>query len=414
MVRRYYRYRRYRRGRYRRYRRRRTRFVNGSSRSTVRVKVPITFTASLTQTDKTAGTQTHGLSPFWQGGYQASVLNSPLYQHYCDLYEEVKCIGMKVRFGITTAIGNTNTPSLRILTAWDRRASSMEAAAPPGYHAMQDYSTVSSTLAVNNSVCKFERSLYASDLLERAQWHDSNLSEDAQHHIVDEAFESATYNINFFSPALFICCQCPDKDAVTVSYIADIIYYFSFRNPRYGGSSENKSLKGLDGEALDLEPSPDAPAPAPSVRAAARDPSAPNPLDRPDDLDDEMNDDAPLPAPFRTPPPSGMRRPHSARRFSPPTPLTAAAAEAVHLPPSPAAKAARIVARAAGAAGAAFLGRRVGRAVQNLAEAAIPVGGPAAAAALLEELAPQAGAAAGAAVQQGAQGIVDHFIPDLD
>ena len=121
------RYRRYFRRYYRRYRRR---FVNGSSRSSVRLKVPVIGTFAITRAANTHGTAFARFCPFdpYGGGYNAqSALGSELYRIYCDLYDEVKCIGMKVKINICNQIGGTDIPSLEIYTALDRRYGNGEA-----------------------------------------------------------------------------------------------------------------------------------------------------------------------------------------------------------------------------------------------------------------------------------------------
>lgn len=237
--RRYRRYRRYKRfyRRYGRYGRRSyaRRYVNGSSRSSIRLKVPCTGSYTWTQAANTQGTNTTRFSPFVDSSSTISPLNSGLYRAYANLYDEVKCIGMKLKLSVSSAVGGSDIPSLQIYTAFDRRFGIGEAV--PTFSQLKEYSTYMVATAVNNSVAKLERSLYASDLLEKAQWHDSSLGL-AGGVYSDLAYNAAGDNPNFFAPAAFISMCIPDKTTQTsVTGTVDIMYYFSFRNPKYGGSS---------------------------------------------------------------------------------------------------------------------------------------------------------------------------------
>lgn len=239
------RYRRY----YRRYRRTYARkFVNGSSKSGVRLKVPISCTLSFTQSANTQGSTTSFVTPFFSSTASTSVadtsdavrsaIRSPLYRTYCGLYEEVKCIGMKIRLNVSSQVGGTDIPSLQIVTAFDRRASYPEMATLPTWAELKNYATYMMSTAVNNSVAKLERSIYASDLMERAQWHDCSLATDTYGAIIDEAYQQAGNNPNFFCPAFFVNMAVPGVTTQkTITTTCDIMYYFAFRNPKYGASA---------------------------------------------------------------------------------------------------------------------------------------------------------------------------------
>lgn len=233
------RYRRYRPRRYiRRYFRRRfRRFINGSSKSMVRLKVPVHSTYGLQQAANQQGTPVAVVgAPFVDSTYTLnSPLASPLYRTYCSLYDEVKCIGFKANINVSSAVGGSDIPSLQILTAIDRRFGYGEAI--PSFSDMKVYSTYSMATAVNNSVAKLVRSCYASDLLEKAQWHDCSLSVAAGVYS-DDAYHAAGANPNFFCPTLFICFAVPQILAATqINFTADVTYYFAFRNPKFGGSA---------------------------------------------------------------------------------------------------------------------------------------------------------------------------------
>lgn len=254
------RYRRYRPRRYVRrwFRRRIRRYVNGSSRSTIRVKVPIHFNLSFTQQAAAVGSDVARICPMDNSQSYASVFNSGLYRTYCHLYDEVKIIGMKCNVNVSSQVGGQDIPSLQIYTAFDRRYGFGEAS--PTFANLQTYSTFNVATAVNNSVAKLQRSIYAGDLLEKAQWHDSTLADptlpagnpdksaDAFYH--DKAWEAAGANPNFFVPALEMAMAVPDSQAQkTVNANLDVIYYFAFRNPKYGaaaGANQRLEVENLD------------------------------------------------------------------------------------------------------------------------------------------------------------------------
>ena len=192
------------------------------------------ITDSLTQAQDTLGTSVAVLTaPFYTSQLNCSPLNSELYRTYCKLYDEVKCIGAKAILNVSSEVGRTDIPSLQIYTGWDRRFSNADNT--PTFDDIKTYSTYQVATAVNNSVCKLQRTCYASDLLEKAQWHDSSIAQNASNYWYDKAFVSAGDNPNFFCPALFLAFAVPGKTtATTVSYTVDVVYYFSFRNPKYG------------------------------------------------------------------------------------------------------------------------------------------------------------------------------------
>lgn len=257
---RYYRKRWRPRRRYRRwFKRRFRRFVNGSSKSTIRVKVPVHFNHSLTTASATPDhSDVICICPFMKSNGYGSVLSSPLYRTYCDLYDEVKCVGCKMRLNVSSPVGGSEIPSLQIYTAWDRRngftnTGGVTAHEYPTVDNLMNMSTASVATAVNNSVAKLERSLYASDLLEKAQWHDSSLSVAAGVY-ADRACCQAGDNPNFFSPGFYYFFRFPGATAQkALAYSFDIMYYFAFRNPKYGAGA---AASRLDVETIDWKGPP--------------------------------------------------------------------------------------------------------------------------------------------------------------
>lgn len=231
------------------FKRRMRRFVNGTSKSTVRVKVPVskTFTAQ--------GVTSNG--NVWPGRFHPyttntstnlSALDSPLYRQYCGLYDEVKCIGAKFVISIGTPIGTSTIPNLQVITAWDRRSATTDAV--PSYNNLLNYGTVRTATAVNNSIAKLVRSCYASDLMERAQWKDCDITQGADTYWTDNAWNQAGDNPNFFCPQMLIgFLQGNAGAAQTISFSIDAKFYFAFRNPKYGGS--DSAAKSIASNVMD-------------------------------------------------------------------------------------------------------------------------------------------------------------------
>lgn len=195
------------------------------------------------------------ISPFVKSTNGFSALKSPLYRQYTQLYDEVKCIGCKVVLSIGTPIGTSSVPSIQIVTAWDRRFGKEDDENHPNYGQLKNFGSQQTTVAVNNSIAKISRSIYASDLLEKAQWHDCHVGIDLSTNYEDDAYEAAGANPNFFSPAMWLgVAQGNTSAAQTISFQAEVRYYFAFRNPKWGGSgSSSKSIAPMDEEDVAAE-----------------------------------------------------------------------------------------------------------------------------------------------------------------
>lgn len=224
----------------------------------MKTAVEASGTASITNSSTLSSvTSINSLGATNSSGGGRSVLASPLYRTYCGLYEECKCIGMKVNISIASPIGGVTLPSLQIYTAWDRRHGSSEAAWSSAE--IKNSATYNVATALNNNVAKLTRSIYASDLMERAQWHDCTLTTAVGGGYYDTAYNDAAANPNFFVPSLFFCFGSPslaDAQApATVNYQISVVYYFAFRNPKYGASAGSSKMISLGG-VIDEEPRP--------------------------------------------------------------------------------------------------------------------------------------------------------------
>ena len=247
----YRRYRRYKRfyRRYGRYGRRSyaRKYVNGSSRSNVRMKCSVEANFELSSgTAAAPGAVTH-FCPLLNSDANVTALKSPLYRTYCNLYEEVKVIGFKTQVSIASVIGGADIPSLQIYTAFDRKRGAGEAVMTADE--IKNSSTYLVSTALNNNVAKITRSIYASDLMEKAMWHDCTLSYNAGTGVYsDLAYVAAGNNPNFFIPDMAMCFQSPTlAAAVNVKVNVSTVFYFAFRNPKYGAGAGAAKVQSLGG-----------------------------------------------------------------------------------------------------------------------------------------------------------------------
>ena len=199
--RRYRRYRRFRR--YRRYFRRRYRRapINNSSRSRCRVRITNTKTVNLIIPQGHTDSYVMGITPFLENKTtnpdhvtaQTSVaaicscVDTALYQRFAGLYDEVKVDSMTVNVTLLSPLSPAGAAALTFHTGWDRKCVLSELkvlsqAAPSGggfyptASQLGTYSSHAAAVATSNSIPKIVRSIYASDLLEKIQFMDSDWS----------------------------------------------------------------------------------------------------------------------------------------------------------------------------------------------------------------------------------------------
>lgn len=247
--RRYSRYRRY--GSYSRYRRRRYGTSStASNRGRIRVRVPVQKVISCPVASGEYDSKIITSHPWYQSsdadisnnpyGVCAAV-SSPLYRAYTGLYDQVKCDGVVSRISMVTAIGASGLPAVQVVSAYDRLGNKNEVRNVDllDVAGLFDYSSASIVSAINNSVAKTSRSCWASDIQERTVFHDCNVGAGASSATVDVDFNSNASKVGYFSPLLLVglrLAAAPTSDIV-VQVLIEQTYYFTFRNPKYGGSS---------------------------------------------------------------------------------------------------------------------------------------------------------------------------------
>lgn len=318
--RRYRRYRRYRRF-YRRYRGRK-RAINATSRSRIRVKIPAQFQVKLTIPENEHDSNVATIAPlvcnnapssgsiFWRGG----LLSAPLYTTYSLLYDEMKLEGMKAQIAITSPVGSGAGAykSLQLYTAIDRKLTfdDMKNAKYPNVTQLKNYSSYIAATALNNNIAKVTRSVYASDLFEKASFADASpvtyagiavsngagadanmdvLTLSSNQYIPAQSGNRLTITGPAFNPCMYIGVTAPSDSGGAggsdVTLLCDIMYYVTFRNPKFGAAAgnakvsyEERSVYSMDDPDGDMDEAP------PPAAAAADD----------GDMDD---DPAPAPAP---------------------------------------------------------------------------------------------------------------------
>lgn len=200
-----------------------------------------------------------------------------IYQTYCDLYDEVKLDQMQVTLSILDPLGSATFPSMSIATGWDRKAALNEtletedwmeervpgynntAAYPPtaaqtnynllisnsyprSYDALVSGPAAAESTAINNSVAKVFRYVKASDILERSTFHDSTIrifNNGTGYYDNAYGYNSHTDVKGFgFCPTFYFAVKLMGAnaaDGAAVNIQAEVNYYFTFRNPKFGG-----------------------------------------------------------------------------------------------------------------------------------------------------------------------------------
>lgn len=211
-------------------------------------------------------------SVFPQG--HCAAVSKKIYQTYCDLYDEVKLDQMQVTLSILDPLGSATFPSMSIATGWDRKASLAETVEtydwiqarvpgsndtttyppataarnykliisrefPPSYDALVAGPAASESTAINNSVAKVFRYVKASDLLERNTFHDCSLTTSASGTFDSSAFANHVDVRGLgFCPTFYFAVKLMGTNAgagSSVNIQAEVNYYFTFRNPKFGG-----------------------------------------------------------------------------------------------------------------------------------------------------------------------------------
>lgn len=265
--------------RFRRYRRRFRRFVNGSSRSRVRVKIPATISSSVQIPASRDYSYVIGVNPFFSNtrqNTQASTKNAficgcvgtPLYNAYRGLYDAVKCDGMKIQLSITSAVGSGADAyrSLAVSTAIDRKTeksdfqTTYQAQSNTGWPTvpvMKESSSYLCSTALNNSITKITRSCYASDLFEKNGFADASTETrtDSINGVANQSYLQLVGANPNFTPTMFIGFDTggvvDSSNNREVFFTLEVMYYMTFRNPKFGAGANQSRIEGLPATGLD-------------------------------------------------------------------------------------------------------------------------------------------------------------------
>lgn len=199
--------------------------------------------------------------------YPGGMVNSDLYRRYIGLYDEVKLRGITMDISFANAVGaGGNFNAVTVVTAWDRKGSKADTATSATYPDVnvveQNGSCVKNTF-VNNSIGRLSRSIWARDLMEKANWIDaSNVAASvavsgytASNCVVNEQWNDANTNVNFFAPTfmMFVRSQNAPASVQQCNFLVSIKYYVEFRNPKFGASGSAKSEESKSEGTGELE-----------------------------------------------------------------------------------------------------------------------------------------------------------------
>lgn len=221
-----------------------------SGRRTFNVTIPIENVYSLTCPANQQWTGVMTTCPFMgdiaatSTRYAGSLFHSLLYRTYTRLYDQVKINSVKVTVDIISPIGGGGlAPAIKVYTTWDRCYDYPDSqAAPPNGTALVNGAESMCKMFVNNSRATLVRFNRASDLQERSSYHDCSFTaSDTQY--VDESWYGSC---KFYSPSMALSIQAGDTQSISRSFPISIRceYNVTFRNPKYGLTSQN--VKGVD------------------------------------------------------------------------------------------------------------------------------------------------------------------------
>lgn len=278
----YRRYRRWRRWRKYGYRRRyrRGRVINATSRSRVRMRITTSVQKNMVVPVGATGSYVMAINPWMYNkdntssesdrirvALPCSMVNTELYDKFAALYDEVKVDAMTVNITLLNPLQvNVGPNALTFHTAWDRNGNRRElewtsddlpeqdigiAGSYPLFSDLASLSSHSSAIATQNSIPKIVRTVYASDLMEKISFADSDCIQskdddpdvriaNSMHRVkINSAFYDARGNFTPFSPTFFFALEQPTAPLVASSYAVQVQCTFTvtFRNPKFGAST---------------------------------------------------------------------------------------------------------------------------------------------------------------------------------
>lgn len=275
---RFYRRRYYRRPygrRYRRYYRRRFfgRGKNVASNSRVNVVIPVDFTGQCRAAVGSNDTSTLSISPMATAAANinhvgpeflpVSLGDLAIYQNYAQMYDEFKVNSVDVTATMLNIVGAGGVRDVTVATCWDRKATILDIQQhyPNTAQVFTNPSAICKTF-VNNERVTLTRRCYASDLLEKVSFVDTDY---AQHPLTIngvtgnanqiDAWFNANGNVQFFAPCFYLACRLGVAAAGNPLDLYFRIEYkvnVTFRNPKYGGAAQ-RGAAGGDQRSVEIE-----------------------------------------------------------------------------------------------------------------------------------------------------------------
>lgn len=180
-------------------------------------------------------------------GQSFGFTDTGLFQAYCNLFDEVKFDGMKVRAAVVDTIGaGGNYAGVTVASVIERNCNKEDV--PPNSTNMNQWSSYAFRNVINNSVAKISRSVWATDLNERIQFMDSALIATGAGTAVLapgnalRAWRDGSNTSTWFKPAIYLTAT-PSAAAAalrTITFMVETVSYFTFRCPKYSSSGSSK------------------------------------------------------------------------------------------------------------------------------------------------------------------------------
>lgn len=288
---RFRRYRRYRRGyrRWKRFRRARARYsgsrriINNSSRTRVSIKCKATqdvslviptnglWSSMLVATPWIANRTVNSAAPTRANIFCAPIVTSPAFTSFASVYDEVRLTGVRYVINCRSNIGAGGIPAVTFHTCWERsKPVNSFVNTTPNATTISNSPSAQSVTALNNTVNKFSRSCYPSDLFERidfvnSQTYDKNIEVNnyamppsTQHSTVQTtmlvaAGEDPHEGHPSFFPVFYLIANAHGTAQVDRNLDLNITCYctFEFRGPKYGNATPSSASLASKGALVD-------------------------------------------------------------------------------------------------------------------------------------------------------------------
>lgn len=266
---RYLRRRRFYRGRRKWRRWKKRNLINATSRSRCTIKSRATFSNSLIIPQGENFSNVMCVNPFIARGpvsgttlpadrfYPFSTIEQPLVMNFCQLYDEIKVDAVVLKITVTSPVpGGNGFDALRVWTGWDRKGTYQDtyyAAHVPTPTTVSTLPSCNVIMLSNNTINTFYRYCKASDFFEKFCFTDSTqLKTQAR---INDVYVNNCQLVeswlngeasNSFSPTFYFCIEsvnyAPTSNlGVNISF--EMTTYYTFRNPKYGGSSQSAQTK---------------------------------------------------------------------------------------------------------------------------------------------------------------------------